>query len=90
MGYLAACRAGCKEMMMKAFAWGLLAGAIMRIVFGVTDVNSTSLDISRVLFGILVVGILLLVIVGLSALLRGDALDQSSTDSAFNDKGQTS
>jgi hypothetical protein len=75
--------------MMKAFIWGLLAGAIMRIVFGVTDVNSTSLDISRMLTGTLVGGILLLVIVVLAELLRGDKLDDSPNNSAITDKGQT-
>jgi hypothetical protein len=75
--------------MMKAFIWGLLAGAIMRIVFGATDVNSTSLDISRMLTGTLVGGILLLVIVVLAELLRGDKLDDSPNNSAITDKGQT-
>lgn len=75
---------------MKAFAWGLLAGGIMRIVFSVTDANSASLDISRILIWILVAGILFLAIVGLAGLLQANAPEGSPTGSNLTDKGQTS
>jgi len=55
---------------MKAIALGLFTGGVLRIVFGMGALNSTSLDISRVLLGIMVGVIVMLIVGGIVGMLK--------------------
>ncbi|HEY8084953.1 MAG TPA: hypothetical protein VIE69_05060 [Methylophilaceae bacterium] len=55
---------------MKAVALGIFTGGILRTVFGMGALNSTSMNVPRVLFGIVVGVIVMLAVGGIVELLR--------------------
>ncbi|HEY7985472.1 MAG TPA: hypothetical protein VIE17_00985 [Methylophilaceae bacterium] len=55
---------------MKAIALGVFTGGVLRIVFGTGAMNSTSMNVPRIMFGILVGVIVMLAVGGIVGLLK--------------------
>ncbi len=61
---------------MKAIALGLFTGGVLRIIFGMGSINSTSMDISRVLLGIMVGVIVMLIVGGIAGMFKSSGTSQ--------------